>query len=104
MHLERVFSIGLTNSQCVRVSGTRREGSATGHLDMLHAVLLAATKQGCAQGAAHVRYAARHEFARHQPRSLPHHHVARRGAATSMRTAGKRQSPLIPKPGFHHAM
>lgn len=63
-------------------AGTRREGRATGHLDMLRAVLLASPKQGRAQGVAHVRYAARHQFARHQPRPLPHHHAAGGRAAT----------------------
>lgn len=61
---------------------------ASGYMDMLRALLLAATEQGRAQGAAHLRHAAGHQSAGHQPGALPYHDLAGGRAAAQLRAIG----------------
>lgn len=72
-----------------RADGARGEaGRASGYMDMLYAVLLAEEEQDRAQGLAHVRHAAGHQSAGHQPGALPHHDPAGGGAAAKLRAVG----------------
>lgn len=77
-----------------RADGARGAICASGHMDMLRALLLAAEEQGRAQGAAHLRYDAGHQSAGHQPGALPYHDLAGGGAAAQMCAIGGCPPPL----------
>lgn len=63
-------------------------------MDMLRALLLVATEQGRAQGAAHLRHDAGYQLAGHQPGALPYHDLAGGRAAAQVRAIGGCSLPL----------
>jgi len=77
-----------------RADGARGAIGAPGHMDMLRALLLVAEEQGCAQGAAYLRYDAGHQSAGHQSGTLPYHDLAGGRAAAQMCAIGRCLPPL----------
>lgn len=60
-----------------RADGARGEiDGASGYMGMLRTLLLAEEEQGRAQSVAHVRHAAGHQSAGHQPGALSHYDLA----------------------------